>query len=194
MTNPGPSRTPAQTALLLVAFVAAIAVGVGLGILLLGRGDDTDADDQAGPAGVETFEIESRNHVEERVDYAQTPPVGGDHAPVWQDCGAYNEPIFSEVGVHSLEHGAVWITYRPDLPEQQRAAIDDLAGEEYVLASPWADDELPAPVVLSAWGAQLQVDDPADDAVAEFIETYAQSNDAPEPGAACTGGYAEPAG
>lgn len=188
MTDPGPSRTPAQVALLIAAFLAAVVGGVLLGILVLGGGD---ADDAGSSADVQTFDVESRDHVEERVDYAQTPPVGGDHAGVWQDCGSYDAPIYPEVGVHSLEHGAVWITYRPDLPDEARDTIDQLATEEYVLASPWDDDGLPSPIVLSAWGAQLQVDDPSDDAVAEFIETYARSDEAPEPGGPCTGGYSE---
>ena len=50
------------------------------------------------------------------------------------------------------------------------------------------DAELPAPIVLSAWGAQLQVDElPSTDAEA-FLQTFRQGRTAPEPGAPCTGG------
>ena len=49
-------------------------------------------------------------------------------------------------------------------------------------------DDLPAPIVLSAWGAQLEVDElPAPEAD-EFIRAYRQAASAPEPGAPCTGG------
>ena len=34
----------------------------------------------------------------------------GEHNPVWQNCGFYNKPVRDESAVHSLEHGAVWIT------------------------------------------------------------------------------------
>ena len=57
--------------------------------------------------------------------YKQNPPVGGDHNPTWLNCGIYGQPVRNENAVHDLEHGAVWITYRPDLPQTQ---IDKLVG------------------------------------------------------------------
>ncbi len=60
--------------------------------------------------GIETFE-NTANHVEGAVDYAQTPPVGGDHNAVWLNCGIYDQPVPDENAVHALEHGAVWVTY-----------------------------------------------------------------------------------
>jgi hypothetical protein len=47
------------------------------------------------------------------VDYPQSPPVGGPHNPIWQNCGFYSKPVRDEYAVHSMEHGAVWITYSP---------------------------------------------------------------------------------
>src|SRR5205823_12925654 len=45
------------------------------------------------PAGVEQFDVPERRHVDTPVNYAQTPPVGGNHAPIWQNCGFYAQPI-----------------------------------------------------------------------------------------------------
>ena len=45
--------------------------------------------------------------------YTETPPAGGPHDPVWDDCGVYTQPLRNENAVHALEHGTVWITYRP---------------------------------------------------------------------------------
>ena len=69
-----------------------------------------------GIPGLLTFAVASAAHVEGAVDYPQDPPAGGPHAEVWQNCGFYDEPVVKERAVHSQEHGAVWITYRPDLP------------------------------------------------------------------------------
>jgi len=41
----------------------------------------------------------------------ELPPMGGTHNQVWQNCGVYETPLRSDLAVHSLEHGAVWITY-----------------------------------------------------------------------------------
>src|SRR6266487_5482045 len=66
-------------------------------------------------AGMVTYSNLSRNHKETPMTYAQIPPVGGDHSASWQTCGIYSSPVPNEHAVHSLEHGAVWITYQPTL-------------------------------------------------------------------------------
>src|SRR5262249_23033682 len=75
------------------------------------------------PAGVQGFEVTERSHVEGPVSYPLNPPVGGNHAPLWQNCGFYEEPVGSAHAVHSLEHGAVWIAYRPGLPLNEIARL-----------------------------------------------------------------------
>ena len=134
---------------------------------------------------VQTFEV-TRDHTTEPVTYAQSPTVGGDHNPSWLNCGVYGEPVPDELAVHSLEHGAVWVTYRPDLPADQVQALQDVLPDTYIVLSP--REGLPSPVVASAWGAQLQLTDAADRRLPEFVKTYRQGPQTPEPGAACTGG------
>jgi hypothetical protein len=145
----------------------------------------------AGPPGTEAFDVHERAHVGPPVFYEQTPPVGGNHMPIWQNCGFYDAPILNETAVHSLEHGAVWITYRPDLPAEQVGLLRQVArGQPSVLASPRPD--LPAPVVATAWGRQLRLDSAADPRLAEFVRAFRDGRQAPEPGGPCTGGIGEP--
>ena len=97
------------------------------------------------------------DHTMGSVTYAQVPPNGGSHSPVWQRCGFYTEPVRDEHAVHSLEHGAIWITYQPDLPQDQIEILRALTrGQADLLVSPYLD--LPAPVVVSAWGQQIKLD------------------------------------
>ncbi len=132
---------------------------------------------------LQTFDGLSRTHVTGRVDYAPIPPVGGDHARGLQTCGAYDEPISNELGVHSMEHGAVWLTYRPDLPASEVDQLRRLSRQPYVLVTPY--QRLPAPVVASAWGRQLRLDSAADERLEQFVSLFRNGPQAPEPGAVC---------
>ena len=168
-----------------------VLAGVGIAllvvVLLLFRSQSAVVDVE----GVMTFDNLPRAHQEGQLTYPQTPPVGGNHNPVWQNCGIYDQPIQNENGVHSLEHGAVWITYQPDLPAQDIEQLRSLVrGRPYTLLSPYPG--LPAPVVASAWGVQLKVDSASDSRLAQFIAKYAQGPQTPEPGAPCTGGVGTP--
>jgi len=142
-------------------------------------------------AGIQSFEVTERTHVQTPVDYPQTPPVGGNHALLWQNCGFYDMPVANENAVHSLEHGAVWITYRADLPQKEVERLHQLARRQpYVLVSPFPDG--PAPVVASAWGHQLQLDSGHDPRLGQFIRTFRLGSQAPERGGPCTQGVGMP--
>jgi len=141
--------------------------------------------------GVLTYPNQPRDHSELPQTYAQTPPVGGVHSSAWQNCGVYDAPVRNENAVHSLEHGAVWITYRPDLPSAQVDQLRALArGRSHVLVSPYPD--LPKPVIASAWGLQLLLDDVNDQRLSLFVSRYEQGPQTPERGAICTGGVGTP--
>ena len=172
------------------ALVAAVLIAV-TAIVIVGeqRRQSDVAEAAAGDiSGVQTFTDLSATHVQQPVQYEQTPPVGGDHAGAWANCGTYTEPIPSELGVHSLEHGAVWITYSPDVPTEQVQRLTNLAGgNAYVLLSPF--DGLPEqPIVASAWGLQLPLETADDPRLEQFLVKYQQGEQTPEPGAPCTGG------
>jgi hypothetical protein len=125
------------------------------------------------------------------VDYPQSPPVGGPHNPTWQNCGFYSKPVRNEYAVHSMEHGAVWITYSPDLPKDQVETLRDIAqSNSYVLVSPYSD--LPSQVVASAWGKQLHLNSADDPRLEQFVSAYQQGPQNPEPGAPCSGGVGSP--
>lgn len=135
--------------------------------------------------GVQVY-ANGTGHVTGSVTYAQTPPAGGEHNPVWLNCGIYSEPVPNVYGVHALEHGAVWVTYDPSLSATELDALRMHLPSSYVILSPFSG--LPSPIVLSAWNAQLTVDSAADERIPLFFEEYWRSERVPEPGALCSGG------
>lgn len=143
-------------------------------------------------AGLVNFGRQTRGHDETiQIDFGELPPVGGTHNPAWQNCGIYTEPVDPEHAVHSLEHGAVWITYQPDLPADEIAALQNYTrGQVFILLSPYPGQR--SPVVATAWSVQLELDSASDDRLAEFVGRYRLGPTTPEPGAACTGGIGEP--
>lgn len=130
-----------------------------------------------------------QGHPLTHVKYAQSPPVGGDHNPNWQNCmgDVYTAQIANEHAVHSLEHGAVWITYRPGLAKSE---IDKLAakvkGKPFMMMSPYPG--LDSAISLQAWGYQLNVKSASDKRIDTFIKDLLQKG--PEQ-ADCAGGVAK---
>ncbi|MEU9999726.1 DUF3105 domain-containing protein [Streptomyces sp. NPDC050848] len=130
-----------------------------------------------------------RNHVTTPVAYEMKPPVGGDHDQVWQNCDGdvYTAKIAEMNAVHSLEHGAVWVTYNKKAPEADVKKLAEKVGKTpYTLMSP-VDDQAGA-IMLSAWGKQVTVDNASDPRIDAFFTKYVQGPQTPEPGAACSGG------
>lgn len=145
--------------------------------------------------GVVVEHCESNLHVSNPV-YTADPPSGGEHLapPQWQNCGVYDEAVPEGSAVHSLEHGAVWIAYQPDLPDADVAVLTELATShgDRIILSPYPG--LPAPVVIVAWERRLELDAADDPRLIEFYNEFVNGSQAPEPAAACRGGVGEPIG
>ena len=136
---------------------------------------------------VKTASYPAGQHVAGSILYSENPPIGGQHNVVWQNCGIYDAPIHNEHAVHSMEHGAIWITYRPDLAADQVQKLRALAADDYLLLSPYPG--LPHPIVASAWNHQLTFERADDPGLPAFIARYKNNPDTtPEFGAPCASG------
>ncbi|MEM7028115.1 MAG: DUF3105 domain-containing protein, partial [Chloroflexota bacterium] len=149
-----------------------------------------------GIEGAKILPEPGRGHLNGDITYAVPIPAGGSHNPVWQNCGIYDEPIRTENVLHSMEHGAVWIAYQPTLPEAEIEALHDLVRSErsrfrnfYVVAP---KEDAPAPIVATAWRAQLEVGEVADERLLDFMQRFHVGPFTPERGAICTGGLGNP--
>lgn len=149
----------------------------------------TSSEADGAPEGIEgvvVVPVTSNEHVRHDVEYPTAPPAGGPHLGIWLNCGFYTVPVLDELAVHSLEHGAVWVTYRSDVGAETLRALQVLAAQSsHVLVSPYEAQE--SPLVLSAWARQLALDSLDDPRFDRFLEVYLfDGPTVPEPGAACS--------
>jgi Protein of unknown function (DUF3105) len=142
------------------------------------------------PKGIEVYPATTNASVEGPIDYERHPPTNGDHAPIWQNCGFYEKPIEDRHAVHSLDHGVVWITYRPDLPEQQLKALRPYGKQNYVMLSPYPGQD--APLIATSWRVQLELNGAADPRLRQFVNEFKISELAPLSGNRCTLGVGNP--
>ncbi|GAA1682735.1 DUF3105 domain-containing protein [Streptomyces yatensis] len=139
--------------------------------------------------GMKTWKNLGRTHVQGTVKYAMSPPVGGNHNQVWQNCNGdvYTKPLANENAVHALEHGAVWVTYTDKASKEDIATLSERVKKTpYSMISPYQEQD--APIVLNAWGNQLDIQKASDPRVAAFFKKFVQGKQTPEPGAYCTNG------
>lgn len=174
--------------------------GVAVFLLLAGCGRQpatTSGAPSGAPQGTQIVGVTDRSHVQGPVRYDRHPPAGGQHASVWLNCGIYDQPVQDENAVHSLEHGAIWITYLPGLPEAQVETLRQVVRarwippQGYLILSPYHPGQS-ARVAITGWGNQLFLDNADDPRLAEFIQYFRGVPSAPEPGAPCQGGTGRP--
>jgi hypothetical protein len=172
-----------------VVVFAAAAIGYAVVQVNRANADRVESVDEID--GIQSYDYPAgQEHVQTAVAYTESPPVGGPHAPPpdWADCTGtvYDIDIRHENAVHSLEHGAVWITYNPD--EVSDADIETLAAlvenESGRMMSPY--EGLDAPISIQSWGHQLKVDSADDERIKQFADFLTLNSEfTPEPGASC---------
>jgi Protein of unknown function (DUF3105) len=170
--------------------IFAVAV-IGYAVIKVQRSKPIDPakgiTDAASIPGIFHETIPAREHTTDNVKYNRTPPIGGNHDATWADCSGtvYSQPIRDENAVHTLEHGAVWITYQPTLAagdvDKLKGVVD---GKNYTLMSPYPG--LKTPVSLQAWGYQLYLNSVDMGTINRFLKDLRDNaNNAPEPHGVC---------
>jgi len=142
------------------------------------------------PNGIEVYPATTNHTVEGPIDYERHPPTNGDHDPLWQNCGFYEEPIEDRHAVHSMDHGVVWITYSPDLSEQQIKSLRPYGKEHYVVVSPYPGQN--TLVTATSWRVQLELKGVDDPRLRRFVNQFRISEIAPLSGNRCTLGVGSP--
>lgn len=179
------------TIIKVVAGVVALGIVAAIGVSVWNWGQDRELNRK--PEGVKSFAYAGNQHDDALTDYSldpdyqgEIPPAGGTHNNAWQNCGLYDAPVPWQHAVHSLEHGSIWVAYRPDLPADQIEKLRAFGDEEKVLVAP--EPLLTSPIVLTSWNNQLALDSYDDETVKRYIRFYKNNPDfAPESGSSCSG-------
>ncbi len=105
-----------------------------------------------------------QKHVASKDYGGSEPPTSGDHAePLqWQ---AYTQEIRDDNVIHNMEHGGIYISYRPDLPPEQVSKLKSLFFPPYskdgfsptkAIMAPRSNNK--APIVISSWTRNQKIE------------------------------------
>ena len=133
----------------------------------------------------ESYPIEGAAHVAEgtKVEYHTNPPSSGAHNANPARWGAYDKELSDGNLVHNLEHGGVWISYKPSIPDATKEKLRAIAKgyrSKVIFAPRAANDK---DIAMASWGRVYKFDLNADggfneNAVRNYITKY--KNTGPE--------------
>ncbi|RJR15010.1 DUF3105 domain-containing protein [Candidatus Microgenomates bacterium] len=128
---------------------------------------------------VEEFPIEGRDHVAAGTDvnYQTNPPTSGSHLGDAEDWGVYDKEIDDKAGVHGLEHGGIWISYK-DIDEEAQKVLEEIgkSNSQSTIVSPRQANDNKIAVV--SWGRMMKLDTADEALIQKYIDTY--KNESPE--------------
>ena len=124
--------------------------------------------------------VESRNHVPDgtQITYNSNPPAAGEHYATTTHAGIYDKAPEDGNLVHSLEHGAVILWYKEDLPKDNVDKLKTIFNETSGKGIMTPRKNLDLPVALSSWGRILKLEKIDEKQIKAFFET--NMNRAPE--------------
>lgn len=125
--------------------------------------------------GTVEYKIASRNHVStgtKVTNYNSNPPNSGDHWDQPAKNGVYDKELPDEQLVHNLEHGHVWISYKPDVGDETKKKLEEIVKDDdwkVVLAPRSANESV---IALVSWGRVFKMDEADFEKIKNFIKTY----------------------
>lgn len=134
---------------------------------------------------------QGRNHIDigaSHPSYSSNPPTSGWHYANPAKKGVYKEKLADEQVVHNLEHGYIWISYRPETNPEIIKQLENFYGfgKKIVVEPRKENDKL---IAIAAWNwldkfdpvSSTSLSDTELKRIGDFIDEYI--NKGPEPNA-----------
>lgn len=122
----------------------------------------------------EAISDQGRQHVPDgtKEDYNSNPPTSGSHYANSKPGGIYDKPIPDGNLIHSMEHGAVILWYKSDIPATESAQLKSIfssvpVGKKIMVPR----DNLDVAVALTSWGRLLKLQTIDEGQIKSFMET-----------------------
>lgn len=113
------------------------------------------------------------------------PPTSGRHDPTPAECGTHDQQIPDKNLVHTLEHGGVGVLYDPETPLEDVRAIEEIVAsyDDHTFSTPYKGME--DQITMVSWSRRMGLNEFDGDAIREYIDTFRNTEPAPEAGADC---------
>lgn len=151
------------------------------GIWLMSKSGKKVAEKLATPLMGEAIQVQGADHIKEgqsHPSYNSDPPTSGWMYDGVAGPGIHDSQVPDERLIHSMEHGAVVVHYKADLPSEQidkvKSAFTSARGKKILVPR----ENLDAAVAITSWGRLLTLQEVDESAIKLFIET--NSDRAPE--------------
>lgn len=159
-----------------------VFIGIGLftilvlvgGIWLISASDKKQQEKLSKSLVGEEIQIQNVKHVkpgETHEGYNSNPPTNGPMYDEVAGAGIHDQEVADEKVVHSMEHGAAVVWYKPDLPKEDieriTQAFNGVSGKKVMLPR----QDMATPIVLTSWGRLLKLESIDEGKIKEFIVT-----------------------
>lgn len=122
------------------------------------------------------FSDQGREHIAQNHQhvYNSNPPTSGWHYPQAAEWGTYREELPDETMLHNLEHGGIWISYKPDISEEMRANLEEFYKRwgRKIIVTPRSKNDID--IAVAAWTRldKFSVSEYSEERIEQFIRAH----------------------
>lgn len=123
-----------------------------------------------------SYPDQGRDHVslDSAHEYNSNPPTSGWHYANPADWGVYDKELPDKILIHNIEHGGIWISYKPGIPEDVRKKLENFHHEwgRKIIVTPRAAND--TDIAVAAWAHldTMSASEYSEDRITKFIKAY----------------------